>query len=136
MREQVSRLDHVLRRLITLSALDAGAPLQREEVNLGDVAARVLDDFRVLAGARQLQLVRGDNATADVDPNQIREALGNLVDNAIRHTTPTGTITIAVGTRRPPPPPHRPAPPPAPPPPPPHPLPPPPPPPPRIPPRP
>jgi len=100
MREQVSRLDHVLRRLITLSALDAGAPLQREEVNLGDVAARVLDDFRVLAGARQLQLVRGDNATADVDPNQIREALGNLVDNAIRHTTPTGTITIEVGGGR------------------------------------
>lgn len=100
MREQVGRLDHVLRRLITLSALDAGAPLARKEVNLQDIASRVIEDFRVLAGARQLRLVCDDDARADVDPDQIREALANLVDNAIRHTAPTGTIAIEVGGGR------------------------------------
>jgi len=100
MREQTARLDHALRRLITLSALDAGAPLERREVNLQDIASRVIEDFRVLAGARQLRLVCNDDARADVDPDQIREALANLVDNAIRHTGPTGTITIEVGGGR------------------------------------
>ena len=100
MREQTARLDHALRRLITLSALDAGAPLERREVNLQDIVSHVIEDFRVLAGARQLRLVGNDDARADVDPDQIREALANLVDNAIRHTAPTGTITIEVGAGR------------------------------------
>ncbi|HTE03391.1 MAG TPA: HAMP domain-containing sensor histidine kinase, partial [bacterium] len=100
MREQTARLDHALRRLITLSALDAGAPLERREVNLQDIASHVIEDFRVLAGARQLRLVCSDDARADVDPDQIREALANLVDNAIHHTAPTGTITIEVGGGR------------------------------------
>jgi len=100
MREQTARLDHALRRLITLSALDAGAPLERREVNLQDIVSHVIEDFRVLAGARQLRLVGNDDARADVDPDQIREALANLVDNAIRHTAPTGTITIEVGGGR------------------------------------
>jgi two-component system sensor histidine kinase BaeS len=37
---------------------------------------------------------------AHVDPERIREALSNLVDNAVRHTAPGGSVLIEVGRGR------------------------------------
>ncbi|MXZ91146.1 MAG: HAMP domain-containing protein [Chloroflexi bacterium] len=74
--------------------------LQLEHESIVDIAARVVDSFRPRAEA---QSVRLDTDLPDglpllnLDRLRIEQALGNLVDNAIRHTPPGGSVTIAVG---------------------------------------
>jgi two-component system sensor histidine kinase BaeS len=93
----------VMRRLLddlrTLSLAEAGAlPIYREPADL-----RALADH-VVASARTLAAAKGVTATADgdaslvtsVDPVRVREILGNLVANAVRHTPSGGSVTVTV----------------------------------------
>lgn len=100
MRRQVAHLDQMVRNLLTLSTLDASAPLRRQPVDLAEVARAVLEDFRPVLNPRTVRIVTDGDVWADVDADRIREALNNVVDNAIRHTGPDGTVTIEVGDGR------------------------------------
>jgi two-component system sensor histidine kinase GlrK len=67
--------------------------LQRRRVELGGLLQRVIDDQRLQAQARQLRMeVTGGPAWADVDPDKMATALGNLLSNAIRFSPEGGTI--------------------------------------------
>jgi two-component system OmpR family sensor kinase len=96
MQELVDRMSRMVRKLTTLSNLDAGVPAQRADTDLVAVARAVLRDFGPAASGLRLEVVARDGARALVDPAQLYEALGNLVDNAIRHTPPGGAITVEV----------------------------------------
>lgn len=47
------------------------------------------------AGLRLVVAIDPAAAELTVDPGALRQILGNLIDNAIRHTPPGGTITVA-----------------------------------------
>lgn len=67
--------------------------LQRRQVELGGLLQRVIDDQRLQAQARQLRMdVTGGPVWADVDPDKMATALGNLLSNAIRFSPEGGTI--------------------------------------------
>lgn len=74
--------------------------LQLEPESIAGIAARVTDSFRPRA---ELQSVRLDTElpdglpTLNLDRLRIEQAMGNLVDNAIRYTPPGGTITVTAG---------------------------------------
>ena len=38
----------------------------------------------------------GDAAKADIDANRARQAVSNVIDNALRHTPRGGSITLSV----------------------------------------
>ncbi len=97
MRAQLARLDQMVRKLVTLSVLDAGAPMQRRHVDVADIARAVLEDFRPVAMRRRMEVVATGHTRAEVDPELIHEALSNLVDNAVRHTAPDGSVVIEIG---------------------------------------
>lgn len=67
--------------------------LQRRRVELAALLARVVDDQRLQAQARQVRVsVAGGPVWAEVDPDKLVTAFGNLLSNALRFSPMGGTI--------------------------------------------
>ena len=99
MLEDAERLTTLVDSLLTLSRADAGGvPLNRETVELSDLARDVVDDLCVLAEEKH-QVVRVE-ATGAVcafaDRFTVTQALVNLLDNAIKYSAERSTIRIRV----------------------------------------
>ena len=92
-------MDRLLDDLRTLSLAQAGAlPLHREIVDVAELAREVVAANRPRAAAAGVALETTGAASLEtsVDPVRIREILGNLVGNALRHTPAGGRITVDV----------------------------------------
>ena len=97
MRADVMALNALLDDLFELAQLDAGGPPpERLPHSPADLVADCLRRFLPLAEGRGVALT-GDvspDATVPAQPGKIERVLGNLVDNALRHTPPGGRITV------------------------------------------
>ncbi|MFI1760468.1 sensor histidine kinase [Streptomyces sp. NPDC020800] len=90
-------LQRIIDDLQDLAAADAGTlRLHREPVPAGDLFGQVAAAHRVAADAAGVALVTeaDDTAWLEADPVRMRQALGNLVSNALRHTPADGTVTL------------------------------------------
>ena len=80
--------------LLLLARLDQGRPLEREPVNLADVAAQAVEAARAIEPERRVALeVDGDVALAG-DGGRLRQVLDNLLENARVHAPPDTTTTV------------------------------------------
>ncbi|WP_151476310.1 sensor histidine kinase [Streptomyces albicerus] len=96
--EEAMVLQRVIDDLQDLAAADAGTlRLHREPVRADELLEQVVAAHRVGAEAAGVHLVTAVDGTPwlDADPVRMRQALGNLVSNAIRHTPADGTITLS-----------------------------------------
>jgi PAS domain S-box-containing protein len=100
-RESAERLIGLVNNLLDISRLERGtlgaAP---EPVQLADVTRSVLDEMSVLVrekGHRLSVTAEADVPAAMADPQLLRQAIVNLVSNAIKYTPAGGDITIRVG---------------------------------------
>jgi len=95
--EEALLLQHVIDDLQDLSAADAGElRLHSQPVDVPDLLAQVASGHKASADRTAVLLVvRADaGLTLTADPIRLRQAVGNLVSNAIRHTPPGGQITL------------------------------------------
>ncbi|WP_242891185.1 sensor histidine kinase [Actinomadura litoris] len=102
--ETASRMGLLVEDLLLLARLDRERPIERRPVDLLAVAADSVQEARVLAPARTVELsVEGGMAyQVRGDEPRLRQVLGNLLTNAIRHT-PEGTpveVRLSPGTLR------------------------------------
>ncbi|HEX7171648.1 MAG TPA: ATP-binding protein [Candidatus Limnocylindria bacterium] len=105
-RPQLERLlaeTHQLERLVddlrTLSLTDAGAlELHRDAVDLGELAADVAAGFEPQAAMQGVTISTDvdDVPSLSLDARRVRQVIGNLVSNALRHTGAGGRIAIRV----------------------------------------
>jgi heavy metal sensor kinase len=99
MLEEVDRMSNLVDALLRLSHGDAGTiRLSREPVNLGQLATDVAASLGILAEERN-QKVNVEVAApviARVDRLVVREAVTNMLDNAIKYGPPGSDITIRV----------------------------------------
>jgi heavy metal sensor kinase len=101
MLEEVDRLSLLVDRLLTLSRADMGeSKLARDRVNLAELAEEVTAQLDVLAEEKQQSLkveIVGESGCIG-DRMVLRQALLNLVDNAIKYSPAGGRITVRVST--------------------------------------
>jgi two-component system sensor histidine kinase BaeS len=99
--EETRVLGRLVEDLRTLALSEAGSlSLHREPTDLGILVADVAASFGPGAEAAGVGLetaVDDNQPLLDVDPVRVREVIGNLVANALRHTPAGGRITIAAG---------------------------------------
>ena len=91
------RMQRIVDDLLDLSRIESGSWTPNPaSVDLAAVAADVIAAARDAAGSKGVRLEASIHPRARelwADPTAIRQVLGNLVDNAVRHTT-TGHVAI------------------------------------------
>jgi len=102
MLEEVDRLGRLADELLTLARAEAGeATLQKEPVDLSQLVRDVVGHLCVLAEERRqsLEAEAPVPVVARADRTALRQAVVNLVDNAIKYSPQRSCITVATGRR-------------------------------------
>lgn len=104
LREEIIWLQRMVNDLRLLSLMDAEQiHLQRESVPLSGFLSGVYDFWQPLAddAGRELRAeVPADLPPVSIDPGRLRQTIGNLIDNAIRHTPQGKGITLRAAAER------------------------------------
>ena len=99
LKQGVERSTHLTEQLLTMARMDPeGAERKTGPVQLDALARSVTAERAALATTKGVDLgvEQADAATVEGDPEGLRILLGNLLDNAIRHTPAGGKVDIGV----------------------------------------
>ena len=96
--QESQRLIRLVEDILHLSRLDeGGGGLERQEVDLLDVAHTVEDRLQSTAKQHQVELeLTGDHAAVQGLPSVVEEMVYNLCDNAIKYNRPGGKASVRV----------------------------------------
>lgn len=97
MRKTIARLTRIVRDVFLLARSDTGQyPVRFDRFYLEEVVAETAQEFRTLAAENQVVFreEHGSDIAVAGDEDLIHRLLGNLIDNAIRHTPPCGTVSV------------------------------------------
>jgi signal transduction histidine kinase len=99
-RSQVQRLEELSRNLLALSRLEAKATTgQYVPVNLSDLVLKTSEIYASQAEEKEISLrLEAPEGPLIVRANQaqLQQALGNLIDNALKFTEQGGMVTVAL----------------------------------------
>jgi len=98
--EESDRALVMLRTLMDISEAEAGImKLQRAPVDLRALGRETLDLYEQVADDAGVTLALDDGppVTLVADPTRLRQALANLVDNAVKYTPRGGHVRVSVG---------------------------------------
>jgi two-component system OmpR family sensor kinase len=99
--DEGARMGVLVDDLLLLARLDQRRPLQRDPVDLGRLASDAVEDVRMVAPGRPIDLVVDDEDSPIVvgDELRLRQVLGNLLGNALTHTPHGAAIHVRLGSR-------------------------------------
>ena len=96
--QESQRLIRLVEDILHLSRLDeGGGGLERQEIDLLDLARTVEDRLQSTAKQHQVELeLTGDHAAVQGLPSVVEEMVYNLCDNAIKYNRPGGRASVRV----------------------------------------
>lgn len=95
--EEIGKMSRVIEDLLALARFDNNQmTLEIRRVDLGSLVGRALDDMKVLAEQKDIEisLSSQENIILDGDDFQLRRLFVNLFDNAIKYTSRKGKVTV------------------------------------------
>jgi signal transduction histidine kinase len=98
--EESERVLSMLNALMDIAEAEAGTmKLHREPVDLCQLAREIVDLYQYVAEEKKIAVhndLPGSPVLVSVDRTRMRQALANLLDNAIKYTPDGGQVTITV----------------------------------------
>jgi two-component system sensor histidine kinase BaeS len=98
-REEATRLEHLVNDLRTLSLADAGElTMSFQPIDPGRLLQEVSALYQYQTQKKNISLeldIASPLPTLELDPGRITQVLTNIIDNATRHTPEGGTIVLA-----------------------------------------
>ena len=99
---EAHKLTSLVDDLLLLARADSGViELRRESVDASEIAGLAMRSLRDTAERRGVSLsLEAEPAVVNADPDRLRELIGILVDNAIKHSPPGGAVEVTVNRLR------------------------------------
>jgi signal transduction histidine kinase len=99
-RRATDRMSRMVDDLLALARLESPQQLD-EQVDLGEVANEIADEFAAVAQSHDIELRRSisDGIFVAGDRYALKRALANLAQNALRYSSADSAITIAAGSK-------------------------------------
>jgi two-component system sensor histidine kinase ResE len=98
------RMGRLVNDLLDLARMEAGhISLNLEEISLPQFIDKINRKFQGLAKEKMISLQAHldlDETLYVIDPDRIEQVLTNLIDNAIRHTSENGSVSITVTNKK------------------------------------
>jgi signal transduction histidine kinase len=94
-------MQELVQNLLDLAKMDMGVELRQETIDVNALIAEIMDEFQPQAEAKgqALRLEKtNDQPKVQGDALQLRQALRNLVGNAIKYTPAAGSVNLSVET--------------------------------------
>jgi two-component system, OmpR family, sensor kinase len=97
---EASRMGLLVEDLLTLARLDQQRPLNIAPVDLLTVAADAVQDARMVAPDRpiDLRVAPGAAFLVEGDEARLRQVIGNLMNNALTHTPPGTPVRVRIAS--------------------------------------
>jgi two-component system, OmpR family, sensor kinase len=97
---EASRMGLLVEDLLQLARLDQQRPLDIHPVDLLTLAADAVQDARIVAPDRTIELTVAPGAAflVEGDEPRLRQVIGNLVTNARTHTPQEASITVSIAS--------------------------------------
>lgn len=97
----IEQMTKLIDDLLDLGRIEAGVGLAKEPCRLDDIVHGVVDALNPVASNKGLQLnveIPRNLPLVSGDPTLLRQAVANLVDNAIKYTPAGGQVRVSVST--------------------------------------
>ncbi len=98
-RQQVERMSRLVSDLLVLAQVEAGQLVERRPVSLRPLVRGVARAAETRSTGRRIVVEAPTDVELLADDVRLTQVLTNLVDNALRHTPPEGTITLRLDTQ-------------------------------------
>ncbi|HET7247060.1 MAG TPA: HAMP domain-containing sensor histidine kinase [Streptosporangiaceae bacterium] len=98
--QESSRMGGLVEDMLVLARLDQQRPVERRPVDLLTLTADAVQDARVVAPSRSIDLTVGTGAAFLVlgDEPRLRQVISNLMNNALTHTPAGSPISVRIFT--------------------------------------
>ena len=95
---ELNKLEFLIQNLVKSSRLESDIiSLQKHQANLKDLVEDVLREFKVILDEKCISInLKDQDLIFDLDERWLKEAIHNLVDNAIKYSPNGSTINIRV----------------------------------------
>lgn len=95
--EQVSLMEQYIQDMLMISRLEHLPSFHKEAVNINALVTEVIKMLRPRADTKKIDcrlLMQPNLPQVEADPDQLRRALVNMIENAITYTPPRGRVQI------------------------------------------
>ena len=95
---ELNKLEFLIQNLVKSSRLESDIiSLQKHQANLKDIVEDVLKEFKVTLDEKEISInLKDEDLFFALDERWLKEAIHNLVDNAIKYSQKGSTINISV----------------------------------------